>query len=62
MPFPGVLYGAEVHGTSDFELGRIRREAGKVLRPRAGGRSLTSTLLLNEGPTWIAAVPPSSDT
>eukprot|EP00959_Pyramimonas_sp_CCMP1952_P345878 7243686-Pyramimonas_sp.AAC.1 len=47
---PGVLYGSEINGLSDFELLKIRREAGKVLRPGAKGRSLTATMICHNDP------------
>eukprot|EP00959_Pyramimonas_sp_CCMP1952_P015441 327240-Pyramimonas_sp.AAC.1 len=55
---PGVLYGSEINGLSDFELLKIRREAGKVLRPSAKGRSLTATLICHGDPVWLGAVSP----
>ncbi|CAK0842652.1 unnamed protein product, partial [Prorocentrum cordatum] len=57
-PLPGVLYGSEVHGISDGELHRIRQQAGSVMGPSCKGRSLTSLLILEDEPTWLAAVAP----
>ena len=55
---PGVLYDSEVNGLSDFDLWKVRREAGNVLRPGAKGRSLTATMICHNGPVWLGAVPP----
>ena len=57
-PLPGLCYGAEVHGISDGELGRIRTAAGKCLRPSAGGRSLTASLIFADEPCWYGMVAP----
>eukprot|EP00959_Pyramimonas_sp_CCMP1952_P278157 5814857-Pyramimonas_sp.AAC.1 len=53
---PGVLYGSEMNGLSDFELLKVRREAGKVLRPSAKGRSLTATMICHNDTVWLGAV------
>ena len=55
---PGVRYGSEVNWSSGFELLKIRRGAGNVLRPGAKGRSLTATMICHNDPVWLGAVPP----
>eukprot|EP00959_Pyramimonas_sp_CCMP1952_P148206 3101045-Pyramimonas_sp.AAC.1 len=45
---PCIEYGAAVHGISDREAHLIRQSAGKVLRPQAAGRSLTSLMILED--------------
>eukprot|EP00959_Pyramimonas_sp_CCMP1952_P235520 4922000-Pyramimonas_sp.AAC.1 len=57
-PLPGMCYGAEVHGLSNAELGRIRQQAGKCLRPSCGGRSLSAALVLEDEPCWHGMVAP----
>ncbi|CAK0881295.1 unnamed protein product, partial [Prorocentrum cordatum] len=57
-PLPGVLYGSECHGISDGELHRVRQQAGSVMGPSCKGRSLTSLLVMEDEPTWLAAVAP----
>ena len=53
---PQQEYGAEVTGLSDAELRSLRRTAAAGMGPRAGGRSLTATLLIENDPTRRAAV------
>ena len=57
-PLAGVTYGSEVHGVSDFELQGLRRGLGRVMKPSAGMRSLTSLLIRERDPTAAVAVSP----
>ncbi len=47
---PAGVYDSMIYGITDADLLRMRRSAGKFLRPRAGERSLTTLLLLHGDP------------
>ena len=55
---PATIYGAEVNGLSESELVSLQRVAASAMRPTAGGRSLSTTLLLNGDVTWKATAAP----
>ena len=57
---PAAAFGAEVNGMSETEMLQLRRVEASVMAPRAAGRSLTATLLINDQQSWKAAAAPIS--
>ncbi len=56
---PAAYYGTAVQGLGDLDAKRARRMAVAALPPRTRLRSLATTLLLNQTPTWKEELGPS---
>eukprot|EP00959_Pyramimonas_sp_CCMP1952_P011562 242636-Pyramimonas_sp.AAC.1 len=57
-PLPGVLYGSEVRGVTDYELLYLRRAAARTIKPSVGGRPVALLPHLIGDPARIGAIAP----
>eukprot|EP00969_Alexandrium_andersonii_P016675 730734-Alexandrium_andersonii.AAC.1 len=57
-PYPAMAYGCEVTGVNNFEHKSMQTLALQSCSPSGRGRSRAMALLINDDPTWKAAISP----